>query len=700
MTVARADTNIPLSEGDEEDLAYSIFAARACNPLEVQRYSPPTFVEIVAGPVYIPGGQQRNAVIPMAVWKGYDAILSRSGRPLGRYCKCLARGGALATLIGSLLLTREDPVPALAAPVLAAPPFYIERTGLANPLRPPSVDVSYECQPAFVDIDGDGDGDVFVGAGDGMIKYFKNVGSASVPIFVEQTGVANPFNGVDVGGDSAPTFVDVDGDGDFDAFAGELDGTIKYFKNTGSVSAPAFAEQTGAANPFNDVDVGHNSAPTFVDIDNDGDFDVFGGAMGAIWYFQNTGSASAPVFVEQAGAANPFNGVDVMWSTPAFVDIDADGDFDAFVGELYGTIKYFKNTGSANIPVFAEQTGAANPFNGVDVGGESAPTFVDIDDDGDVDAFVGEWGGMIKYFKNTGTASTPVFVEQTGAANPCNGGIDVGRESVPAFVDVDGDGDFDAFIGEASGTVNYFKNTGSASVPVFAEQIGAANPLNGVNVYSDSALAFVDIDGDGDFDAFVGEYYGTIQYFKNNGSASIPIFVEQTGVANPFNGVDVGDYSVPTFVDVDVDGDFDAFVGELGGTIKYFRNTSSASAPAFAEQTGAANPFDGMDVGDYSVPTFVDVDVDGDFDAFVGELGGTIKYFKNTGSASAPVFVEQTGAANPFDGVDVGWASAPTFVDVDGDGDFDAFVGEAGGTVHFFERIIPSNIYLPLVVKD
>ncbi len=179
-------------------------------------------------------------------------------------------------------------------------------------------------------------------------------------------------------------------------------------------TAQTFAEQTGAANPLNGVDVGFRAAPTFVDIDNDGDKDAFiGEATGTILYYKNTGTAAAPVFTVQTGAANPFNGVDIgNNANPTFVDIDNDGDKDAFIGENDGTINYYKNTGTAAAPVFAAQTGAANPFNGVDVGTFSGPIFEDIDNDGDKDAFIGESGGTIKYYKNT-TCTTPTTLTPT-----------------------------------------------------------------------------------------------------------------------------------------------------------------------------------------------------------------------------------------------------------------------------------------------
>ena len=81
-----------------------------------------------------------------------------------------------------------------------------------------------------------------------------------------------------------------------------------------------------------------------------------------------------------------------MWgssSAPSFADLDGDGDLDAVVGEFDGHLLYFENTGSATAPAFTARTGAANPFNGVDVGNFSTPSFADLDGDGDLDAVVG-----------------------------------------------------------------------------------------------------------------------------------------------------------------------------------------------------------------------------------------------------------------------------------------------------------------------
>ena len=58
----------------------------------------------------------------------------------------------------------------------------------------------------------------------------------------------------------------------------------------------------------------------------------------------------------------------------------------------------------------------------------------------------------------------------------------------------------------------------------------------------------------------------------------------------------------------------------------------------------------------------------GDLDLVVGYRIGLLNYIENIGTSTAPVFVQRTGSANPFDGIDVGYYSAPTLGDLDGDG--------------------------------
>ena len=59
----------------------------------------------------------------------------------------------------------------------------------------------------------------------------------------------------------------------------------------------------------------------------------------------------------------------------------------------------------------------------------------------------------------------------------------------------------------------------------------------------------------------------------------------------------------------------------------------------------------------------------GDFDLVVGEDSGVLHYMENTGTSTAPAFVQRTGGANPFDDIDVGsYSSRPALGDLDGDG--------------------------------
>lgn len=268
---------------------------------------------------------------------------------------------------------------------------YVERTGENNPFN--SFNVFGSSAPVVVNFDGDTDLDVVIGEGGGKFWFYKNDGGSYTAI--RGTDGSSPFNWLDVGTSSTPTFVDVDGDNDLDLVSGEgFSGTIKYYNN----DAGAFAEKTGSDNPFDGLSVSANSAPTFADVDGDNDMDlVVGNGNGDFAYFQNNGN----VYTEKTGSDNPFNGLNSGGNAkPVLVDVDGDNDLDLVSGETWsGLIVYFENVAG----VYTQKKGTDNPFNGFTSNGGfySAPTFADVDSDGDLDLLSGDNNGKISYFENT-----------------------------------------------------------------------------------------------------------------------------------------------------------------------------------------------------------------------------------------------------------------------------------------------------------
>ncbi|KJV05737.1 FG-GAP repeat domain-containing protein [Methylocucumis oryzae] len=168
--------------------------------------------------------------------------------------------------------------------------------------------------------------------------------------------------------------------------------------------------------------------------------------------------------------------------------------------------------------------------------------------------------------------ANPSFVLAATPSGLSNNGI-----PVASFADIDGDGDIDVFIGGSDGNTLLFRNIGTSVSPSFASE---SSNLGLTDVGISAAPAFADIDGDGDLDAFIGERYGSIVFFRNNGTALNPSFVKE---ADNFGLIQEPNFVRPAFADIDGDGDLDAFVGTGDGTPLFFRNIGTVNAPTFCK---------------------------------------------------------------------------------------------------------------------
>lgn len=489
----------------------------------------------------------------------------------------------------------------------------------------------------FVDLDRDGDVDLLAETPFSYIRLYRNDGSPTDPRFTLATDTLRDVTGAPIFSDrqNIPQVTDIDCNGRLDLFIGRVTGTILRYEEagTGPTGLPRFALLTER---FQDIEI----------------------------------------VAQLSGSRHGAN-------TMSFVDIDDDGDQDLFWGDFFEPgLLMIENTGSCAAPSLR---GDPRPYpldDPIATSGYNASAFGDLDRDGDLDLLVGVLGGAFN--PNRTTIDNFLYLERRGPnawrvrTHRFLTQIDVGSESIPVLLDDDGDGDLDLLLSNkidqtdlTAGRVYRFENIGSPTAPVY-RWTGPLPAFAGAYHYD---LAPGDLDGDGDLDLIVGNWRNTLAFYRNDGTHP----AHYTLVDSALVRLTRGSNATPTLVDIDADGDLDLFAGEGSGTLNFWRNDGTGRSPAF---TLVSDTYQAIDIGRRSNPAFADLDGDGDQDLIVGTESDGLVVFRNVGTATAPDFVP-----SPTWRIDVPPFAAPALGDIDADGDLDLMLGGIGGGVTFFRNV-------------
>ncbi|NUP90520.1 MAG: VCBS repeat-containing protein, partial [Candidatus Sumerlaeia bacterium] len=433
----------------------------------------------------------------------------------------------------------------------------------------------------------------------GTVLYYRNDGTPQAPAM---TALGNAL-GLSVSPEFVvtPELLDLDGDGDLDALLGTGDvwNRTQYrfvrFENVGPITTPSFVSQeTGFLASHVRPDVPGLNAEA-VDLDSDSRTELVIADEWALHTVLRLPSTASPEWEPDVSLLSHFESRADYPGSSCTYDIDDDGDQDLFIGAV-GNVEFYRNVGSPATPHWRTESLALLPVpDGFFQAGRSLyPQVCDIDADGDGDMLItGEYANnRIVLFENAGTPSSPDWPVDSMIDNWQ--GISVPHNLHICFGDLDGDGDLDMVssnrVGDASGTVtslDYRQNVGTATTAAFAapvslQAVPSYPPSFDGYHYEDCVPSLADLDADGDLDLLAAAVMSTqfrsaswINLFENTGTATAPTFAASPDVLNilPFALREAG-YVLTS--DLNGDGQADVLCGDSDGGLRYFQQASAS----------------------------------------------------------------------------------------------------------------------------
>ena len=473
-----------------------------------------------------------------------------------------------------------------------------------------------------------------------MIFPYENFNQNFGTMYLDNVVLESPF----LGGFNKPKiqWLDFDNDNDLDLFILDEDGCIKVYENQDNNQSYNFLLVDSCFENINNI-----SWFYFADYDNDFDFDLITqdpNNLDMLLYYENI----LGDYIQNENIKNELGENIIIQSvmTPTFADIDNDGDLDFFVGNVVGTISFYENIGlEEGIPKYNFITNYWEEIYIVGSSqlrhGASAISFIDLDNDNDLDLAWGDYYQQSLYIiYNIGDANNPEMDNVNVVAQyPSEDPIVSAGLNMPTFADIDQDGDDDLFVTVLSGAYGY---------------------------------------------QLINNFY----YYENNSNNDISEFEFVT--SNFLQTFDKLSDVNPEFFDYDSDNDMDLIIGTdfdpsnfpWVGKLLLFENIGydENSEPIWSL---VDDEFLGDEMGNNLSPSSVDIDYDGDLDLFIGNFNGTLQFFENIGSPYNPQYEFIEYVSN----IDLSGYSTPEFIDIDNDNDYDLIIGNMNGTIYLYLNV-------------